>query len=127
MPPEQAVAALYAQRPVLTAAQRRQSDERMAETQSLVDDLKKNWAKSPKIIVARNMSDPQVPQAVRDYDAKLKSQGSEGEARGFIHKGTVYLLSDQLQGPQQIAETLLLKKRDCSVNVGAAPTELGSY
>ena len=82
------------------------SNARNVATQMLVDGLKENWTRAPEIIVARNMQDPQVPQAVRDYDAQLKSQGSDGEARGFIYKGKVYLLSDQLKGPQQIAEVL---------------------
>ena len=67
----------------------------------LVDGLKAKWTRAPEIIVARNMQDPQVPQAVRDYDETLKSQGATGEPRGFIYKGKVYLLSDQLKGPQQ--------------------------
>ena len=82
------------------------SNARNVATQMLVDGLKEKWSRVPEIIVARNMQDPQIPQAVRDYDAELKSQGSDGEARGFIYRGKVYLLSDQLKGPQQIAETL---------------------
>ena len=82
------------------------SNARNAATQLLVDGLKAKWTRAPEIIVARNMQDTQIPQAVRDYDATLKSQGSDGEARGFIYKGKVYLLSDQLDGPGQIAEVL---------------------
>ncbi len=82
------------------------SNARNVATQLLVDGLKAKWTRAPEIIVARNMQDAQIPQAVRDYDAQLKSQGSDGEARGFIYKGKVYLLSDQLKGPQQIAEVL---------------------
>lgn len=82
------------------------SNARLVATQLLVDELKANWTRSPEIIVARNMQDMQIPQLVRDYDAQLKSQGSDGEARGFIYKGKVYLLADQLNGPAQIAEVL---------------------
>lgn len=82
------------------------SNARLVATQMLVDELKANWTRSPEIIVARNMQDMQIPQLVRDYDAQLKSQGSDGEARGFIYKGKVYLLADQLNGPAQIAEVL---------------------
>lgn len=82
------------------------SNARNVATQMLVDGLKAKWTRAPEIIVARNMQDPQIPQRVRDYDAKLKSQGATGETRGFIYQGQVYLLSDQLKGPQQIAEVL---------------------
>lgn len=82
------------------------SNARNVATLLLVDGLKAKWTRAPEIIVARNMQDTQIPQAVRDYDATLKSQGASGEARGFIYKGKVYLLSDQLMGPQQIAEVL---------------------
>jgi hypothetical protein len=88
------------------AAATTDSDARNVATQLLVDGLKAKWTRAPEIIVARNMQDRQIPQAVRDYDQTLKSQGATGEARGFIYKGKVYLLSDQLKGPQQIAEVL---------------------
>lgn len=82
------------------------SNARNVATQLLVDGLKAKWTRAPEIIVARNMQDAQIPKAVRDYDALLKSQGATGEARGFIYKGKVYLLSDKLKGPEQIAEVL---------------------
>ncbi|AOG22566.1 PLxRFG domain-containing protein [Acidovorax sp. RAC01] len=100
--PEQAVAALYAEGPAPTA----DSNARLVATQMLVDGLTAQWTRAPEIIVARNMQDPKIPQRVRDYDEQLKSQGSDGEARGFIYQGKVYLLSDVLKGPEQIAEVL---------------------
>lgn len=100
--PEQAVAALYAEGTAPTA----DSNARLVATQMLVDGLVQNWTRAPEIIVARNMQDRAIPQAVRDYDQTLKSQGATGEPRGFIYKGKVYLLSDELRGPQQIAEVL---------------------
>ena len=106
--PEEAVAMFNATRPA-TADQRTaptDSNERNVATQLLVDGLKAKWTRAPEIIVARNMQDTQIPQAVRDYDQTLKSQGASGEPRGFIYKGKVYLLSDELKGPQQIAEVL---------------------
>ncbi|WP_440111786.1 PLxRFG domain-containing protein [Acidovorax sp. BL-A-41-H1] len=108
--PEQAVAALSAENADATAdqrdTQRRQSDEGLVATQMLVDGLTAKWTRAPEIIVARNMQDGKIPQRVRDYDEQLKSQGSDGEARGFIYQGKVYLLSDVLKGPEQIAEVL---------------------
>lgn len=95
-----------AQNNATPAISRADSNARNVATQMLVDGLTEKWTRAPEIIVARNMQDPQVPQAVRDYDETLKSQGATGEARGFIYKGKVYLLSDELKGPQQIAEVL---------------------
>ena len=92
--------------PDARSAVRRLSDERLVATQQLIDGIKEKWARAPEIIVARNMEDRQVPQEARDYDNKLRSQGSDGEARGFIYEGKVYLLSDELSGPAQIAEVL---------------------
>lgn len=89
-----------------SSAAQADSNARNVATQQLVDGLKAKWTRAPEIIVARNMQDAQIPQEVRDYDALLKSQGATGEPRGFIYKGKVYLLSDQLKGPQQIAEVL---------------------
>lgn len=82
------------------------SDARLVATQQLVDGLTERWANKPEIVVARNMEDEQIPQLVREYNAKLKSQGATGEPRGFILQGKVFLLADQLQGPRQIAEVL---------------------
>ena len=109
MTPEQAAAIVSAARPPsreASAAARRLSDERLVATQQLVDGLKEKWAYAPEIIVARNMQDSQIPQDVRDYDAKLKSQGSTGEAEGFIVDGKVFLLSDTLSTPNDIATVL---------------------
>lgn len=84
----------------------RLSDARLVATQQLVDGLKERWSSAPEIIVARNMEDEVIPQHVRDYDAKLKSQGATGEPQGFILGGKVYLLADALQGPNHIATVL---------------------
>lgn len=85
---------------------RAQSDARMAATSDLVDVIAAQWQNAPEIIVARNMQDPQIPQHVRDYDAKLKSQGATGEPEGFILDGKVYLLSDTLRDPTHAATVL---------------------
>lgn len=109
MSPELAAAIVQAARQASSdtrTAARRMSDERLVATQQLVDGLKEKWANAPEIIVARNMQDEVIPQHVRDYDAKLKSQGASGEPQGFILGGKVYLLSDTLQGPNHIATVL---------------------
>ena len=71
-----------------------------------MEKLRKNWARSPEIIVARHMQDSRIPARVREYDALLKSQGSNGNADAFIDGGKVYLLSDRLDGPKHIAKVL---------------------
>lgn len=85
---------------------RAKSDARMESTSDLVDVISSQWKNSPEIVVARNMQDPQIPQHVRDYDAKLKSQGATGEPEGFILDGKVYLLSDVLRDPMHAATVL---------------------
>lgn len=72
----------------------------------LVGKLTAKWAKVPEIVIARNMGDSAIPNEVREHDAKLKSQGASGEPQGFIYKGKVYLLSDQLATGKEVAETL---------------------
>ena len=72
----------------------------------LVGKLTAKWAKVPEIVIARNMSDSAIPNEVREHDAKLKSQGAIGEPQGFIYKGKVYLLSDQLATGKEVTETL---------------------
>lgn len=107
--PEEAVAMFNGERPAIAdqrTAARRLSDERLVATQQLVDGIMEKWARAPEIIIARDMQDGQIPQAVREYDQTLKSQGATGEPRGFIYKGKVYLLADELRGPNQIAEVL---------------------
>src|SRR5690606_23271378 len=109
MTPELAAAIVRAGSPATPearAAERALSDERLVATQMLVDGLVERWSRAPEIIVARDMQDEVIPQHVRDYDAKLKSQGAAGEAKGFILGGKVYLLSDTLRGPNDIATVL---------------------
>lgn len=104
-------------------AQRRISDARLVATQQLIDGIKEKWSRAPEIIVARNMQDRQIPQAVRDYDQTLKSQGATGEPRGFIYKGKVYLLSDELSGPPRLPRCFSMRcwaTMDCAVPSGMA-------
>lgn len=109
MTPELAEALQNLRAPGGNAASQRaraQSDARMAATSDLVDVIAAQWQNAPEIVVARNMQDPQIPQHVRDYDAKLKSQGATGEPEGFILDGKVYLLSDTLRDPTHAATVL---------------------
>ena len=78
-----------------------------SEVQAHVDALKASWALAPEIVVVASMQDARIPQRVRDHDAKLKSQGADGDARGFIYGGEVYLVADQLTTAQDVSEVAL--------------------
>lgn len=85
----------------------RESDAQLTATQQITDTIAARWQNAPAdIIVARNMQDASIPEAVRKHDAELKSQGATGEPRGFIYKGKVYLLSDQLKTTSDVIEVL---------------------
>lgn len=85
----------------------RDSDAQLTAAQQITDAISARWKNAPAdIIVARNMQDASIPEAVRKHDAELKSQGATGEPRGFIYKGKVYLLSDQLKTTSDVIEVL---------------------
>lgn len=85
----------------------RDSDAQLTAAQQITDTIAARWKNAPAdIIVARNMQDASIPEAVRKHDAELKSQGATGEPRGFIYKGKVYLLSDQLKTTSDVIEVL---------------------
>lgn len=87
--------------------QPRTSDAQFTAAQQITDAIAARWKNAPAdIIVARNMQDASIPEAVRKHDAELKSQGATGEPRGFIYKGRVYLLSDQLKTTSDVIEVL---------------------
>nr|WP_315245979.1 PLxRFG domain-containing protein [uncultured Albidiferax sp.] len=78
----------------------------VAEVQREVDDLTRKWANAPKVVVASNIDDPRVPEAVRAERDKRQSLGAAGAPRGVFLNGTVYLLADQLPTPAHAAITL---------------------
>ncbi len=74
--------------------------------QKLVDALRANWDNAPEIIVAFDMQDANIPEAVRQEDLKQRSGGAAGTPEGFYYKGKVYLLSSQLATPNDVARVL---------------------
>jgi len=82
-------------------------DARVARVQSIVDGIKSTWKNAPDIVLAKNMQDEAIPAAVRAEDQKQRSQGATGDPAAFVHGGTVYLLTDQLHSPQEVATALL--------------------
>lgn len=68
--------------------------------------LSARWANAPKIVVASDMNDPRIPAAVREEDQRQRSNGATGEPEGFYYQGTAYLISSQLQTPEDAARVL---------------------
>ncbi|MFN7611468.1 MAG: GNAT family N-acetyltransferase, partial [bacterium] len=77
---------------------------RPAAVQAAVDRLTANWTNAPEVEVLGSMAD--APKAVRDHDAKMRSQGATGEPEGFFYKGKVYLNASML-GDQAAVERVL--------------------
>ena len=75
--------------------------------QSIVDAIKGKWKNAPEIVVARNMADERIPQAVREQDASQRSQGASGDVEGFFHEGKVYVLADHLASNADVARVVL--------------------
>ncbi|MDD2767078.1 MAG: hypothetical protein PHH40_04985, partial [Candidatus Moranbacteria bacterium] len=66
------------------------------QVSAIVNAIKARWANAPDIVVASNMADTVIPQAVRDEDAKQKSMGATGEPEGFYHGGKVYVVAGEM-------------------------------
>lgn len=75
--------------------------------QSVVDALRKNWTAAPEIIVVESMQDSKIPQAVRAENDRQLSQGATGEPEGFYYKGSVYVLSSQMNSAKDIERVVL--------------------
>ena len=71
-----------------------------------VTALTDKWANAPKVVVAFDMQDPQIPQRIREEDDKQRSGGAKGAPEGFYYHGTVYVMSSQVKTPQEIARVL---------------------
>lgn len=69
---------------------------RQVGVQQFVDEVTDRWSNAPDVVVAKNMDDKLVPDAVRAAANLQKKQGSKGEPQGFVHAGKVYILSDTL-------------------------------
>ncbi len=81
--------------------------ERKAETiREHVKAITDGWKRAPEVIVARDMQDEAIPEAVRRHDTQMKKQGASGEAEGFIYQGKVYLVVDQLTTLEDATRTL---------------------
>lgn len=80
--------------------------KRIASVNAIVNRIKSGWKNAPEIIVVADMQDAKVPQRVRDLDAEMKSGGAEGEPRGFISAGKVYIVAGQNKSVEDVMTTV---------------------
>jgi hypothetical protein len=76
------------------------------KVREIVDVIRSTWKNSPDVVVASNMNDPIIPQAVRDADRLQKSQGAVGDAEGFVYGGKVYVVASEMNAPQDVVRVL---------------------
>lgn len=79
----------------------------VALVQASANSLTQHWANAPEVVVLSSMDDARVPQAVRDEDARQRSQGASGSPEGFVHEGVVYLVADQLATAADVKRVLM--------------------
>lgn len=77
-----------------------------AQVTSIVDAIRARWGNAPEIIIASDMSDPLIPQKVRNQDQMQKSQGATGEPEGFVYRGKVYILASEMATPSDVMRVL---------------------
>lgn len=76
------------------------------QTQSVVDAVKSQWANAPEVVVAENMDDPAIPEAVRAHNKEAIAKGAKGSPKGFFYKGKAYILADSMTSASDAIETL---------------------
>jgi hypothetical protein len=81
-------------------------EEAVQKARATADSIRSAWANGPEVVVAFDMSDPVIPQAVREDDLAQKSRGAQGEPEGFFYEGRVYLLASQLPTQRDVARVL---------------------
>ncbi len=80
--------------------------EAVESTRAAVAGITRAWANGPEVVVAYDMADPAIPQAVRDADLQQRSGGAAGAPEGFYWNGKAYLLASALPSPQDAARVL---------------------
>ena len=91
---------------MFSRADRKSPGQTVAETTSIASAIAKRWANAPEIVVAADMNDAAIPQAVRDYDAKQRSLGAQGDPEGFWYDGKVYLVAKSMASPSDVMRVL---------------------
>ena len=77
------------------------------EVKSIADAVVSKWDNAPEVVVVEDMSDPDVPEAIRKEDAAQRAGGAKGSPRGMYYKGKVYLIASSLNNGTDVVETLL--------------------
>lgn len=62
--------------------------------ESRINEIRSEWANSPDVQVLASIAD--APDAIRNEDAKQRSQGATGSVEGVWHGGTIYLFADAI-------------------------------
>ena len=68
--------------------------------------MKSQWANAPEVVVAENMDDPAIPEAVRAHNKEAIAKGAKGSPKGFFYKGKAYILADSMMSSNDAMETL---------------------
>lgn len=72
--------------------------------QRIVDRMSSKWANGPTIKVIATMD--QAPARVRDYEALKRSLGAKGVIRGFVERGSVYVVAGNNGSVKETIETI---------------------
>lgn len=78
----------------------------LVQVREIVDVIRSQWGNAPDMVVAANMNDPIIPQAVRDADKRQQSQGAIGNVEGFVYGGKVYVVASELNTPTDVLRVL---------------------
>lgn len=89
--------------PEFSEAARAQAVDQVKGT---ADAIRKAWANGPEVVVAFDMADPIIPEAVRQADLQQRSGGALGAPEGFYYEGKAYLMASQLKTPNDTARVL---------------------
>lgn len=78
----------------------------VADVRSMADRITQHWPEAPEVVVAKNMDDPVVPQALRDNNTAQRKTGASADPNGAWHDGKVYLFADHLASPSDVGRVL---------------------
>ena len=94
---------LSGQTPMFSRGEQEQQEADVKRVQTVAQDVASKWQNKPNIIVVAEMQSPDVPKAVRDYDAQQEGTSSP---EGFFYKGDIYLVASQLSTDADIVRAL---------------------
>ena len=75
-------------------------------TQGVVDSMRAAWSNGPEVVVAYDMQDPVIPEAVRRADKQQRSGGAAGNPEGFYYKGKAYVLASQMRTANDVSRVV---------------------